>query len=302
MTASDPIPMPESEHGPADTEPGSADTDGRPDWLVGAEEGVASEHERSEREMPEVKLQRPTPLPVEGVERGGEALRPAAASTPGLPLASRSKPAAEPSGPAPPKAWTAKASSVPRLALVPAAKPTAEPEDAPAEPEREREREREIGPPARDPFGDTGLALIGAEEADTARAPVAPLDEPWWMVLVERLATDRRLLLGVVCAVAVVVAAFMLWPREGRGVSVARIEQHPEAFENQTVRVSGRVEEVFPLGQGWVYDLSQGKQTITVFTRGAMPERHAHVVVVGQVSTGYLDGKPRVAILEGAQP
>jgi hypothetical protein len=278
MSASVPAP----EHDPFDRP-----DDDRPDWLVGAEEGVASEQDRAGGPAPEVRLHRPAPAPVEGLVHGIEGTKPPA-EIPGLPLASRPRPAPEPEKP---KAWTAKGDSVPKLALVPAVRPAAA---VAAEPERD--------PDDHDLLADPAVTLIGAEEADQARAPIQPLDEPWWMVLFERLATDRRLQLVIVCALAALVAGVMLWPRQGHGVSLARIKQHPEAFENQVVRVHGRVEEVFPLGQGWVYDLRQGKETITVFTRGTMPARHAKVEVVGQVSTGYLDGKPRVAILEGEQP
>ena len=288
MSASEPIPTPENEpFTPPD--PGE-----RPDWLVGADEGVSAEHERVDRAAPEVKLHRPAPVPVEGFERAGDALRSECAA-PGLPLSTKPASMPAPDTAARPQAWTAKSSSVPRLAVVPAAAKTV----ASAAPlaELDDEPERVIGS-----IADPGEALIGAEEADEARAPIRPLDEPWWMVLLERVATDRLLQLSIVSAIAVVIAAFVFWPHEGKGVSVSRIKQHPEAFEGQTVRVHGRVEEVFPLGQGWVYDLRQGHETITVFTRGAMPQRHARVEVVGQVSTGYLDGKPRVAILEGDQP
>ncbi len=282
MSASEPTPTPERD--PIEPTDGS-----RPDWLVGAEEGAASEQDRAAIPAPEVRLHRPVPAaPVEGLTRGGEGLASAPAH-PGLPLASRATPEPEPEKP---KAWAAKGNSVPRLALVKTTRPAPAATGEPADDAIEED----------DPLGDPGVKLIGAEEADEARAPIRPLDEPWWMVAAERLATDRRLQLAIVCAIAVVVGAFMMWPREGHGVSVAHILQHPEAYENQMVRVHGRVEEVFPLGQGWVYDLSQGKETITVFTRGAMPQRHAKVEVVGQVSTGYLDGKPRVAILEGDQP
>lgn len=287
MSASEPVPSPEDDPSQP-PRPGE-----RPDWLVGAEEGAESEQTRLGRPAPEVKLHRPAPAPVEGLERGGDGLR-SEAATPGLPLSARPAPAPAPETPARPKAWAAKGSSVPKLVLVPAAKPA---------PEAGETDGRELDPDGMDgPLAERDPVPMDAGRERKMPARVVPLEEPWWMVLGERFATDRKLQLITLSAIAVIVGLVTFWPREGRGVSIARIEKHPEAYENQVVRVHGRVEEVFPLGQGWVYDLRQGKETITVFTRGAMPERHSRVEVVGQVSTGYLDGKPRVAILQGDQP
>lgn len=304
MSASEPIPpfedpAPSGPPGPDDARAGEASAppgNARPDWLVGAEEGAAAEHARPDPATP-VRLQRPELL--EGLE-GREAIRPVGAAgaglrlpaspdagAVGLPLSSRRAAPAEPAGP---QAWTAKSSSVPKLAVVSAAP---------------RLEEGHAGG-LDDDFAPTGpmggaepsLTLVGPSEAGPVRPMVRPLQEPWWMVLGERIATERKLQLLIVGAIAAIVAAFVFWPREGRGVSVRDIRKHPEVYEGQTVRVHGRVEEVFPIGNGWVYDLRQGRDTITVFTRGAMPERHQDVHVVGQVSTGYMDGAPRTAILE----
>ena len=302
MSASEPIPPFEDATPPSrpDDAPGedapAPHGNVRPDWLVGAEEGAAAERTRPDSATP-VRLQRPELMPVEGLE-GREAMRPPDAGLPlpanpdsgalaGLPLSSRRAAPAEPAGP---QAWTAKGSSVPKLAVVSAAP---------------RQEETRAGGRDDDfdlavPLGgsETGTTLIGASEAAPIRPMVRPLEEPWWMVLGERIATERPLQLMIAGAIAAIVAAFVFWPHEGRGVSVRDIRKHPEVYEGQTVRVHGRVEEVFPIGNGWVYDLRQGRDTITVFTRGAMPERHQDVHVVGQVSTGYMDGSPRTAILE----
>lgn len=305
MSASEPIPPfedvtppPRPDDAPGEDAP-APHTGARPDWLVGAEEGAAAERTRPDNATP-VRLQRPELMPVEGLE-GREAMRPTDAGAAGLklpadpdtgalaglPLSSRRVAPAEPAGP---QAWTAKGSSVPKLAVVSAA------------PRRE-----ETGPGGRDDDFDLAgpgsgpepaLTLIGASEAAPIRPMVRPLEEPWWMVLGERIATERRLQLMIAGAIAAIVLGVVFWPHEGRGVSVRDIRKHPELYEGQTVRVHGRVEEVFPIGNGWVYDLRQGRDTITVFTRGAMPERHQDVHVVGQVSTGYMDGRPRTAILE----
>jgi hypothetical protein len=348
MSASEPIPSPEDAAPPRPAAPEAprggdpvANTDERPDWLVGAEEGAAAEHQRADAVTP-VKLQRPALLPVEGLEQGREAMRPADTEGPGLtlpansapiegfergedfaspdsgasagiplpkpvagarpasadprpdsgimaglPLASRRAGGSAPAEAAKSQAWAAKGSSVPKLAVVSAA-PRA------AEPMEETDDFNVAGHAAAEP----GATLIGAAEASPMRPTLRPLEEPWWMILGERLATERRLQVLIGSLVVVIVAAFVFWPHEGRSASVRNIKKHPEVYEGQTVRVHGQVEEVFPIGNGWVYDLRQGRDTITVFTRGAMPERHQGVNVVGQVSTGYLDGRPRIAILE----
>jgi hypothetical protein len=302
MSASEPIPPPEDDTPPApgpDSSRRPPDDEERPDWLVGAEEGAAAEHARPDTPTP-VRLQRPEMTPVEGLQ-GREAVRPTDVDGPTLtrpanpdsgmlarlPLSSRRADNA-PAEPAPLQAWTAKGNSIPKLAIVSAA-----PRASEAEAE---EDDFELAGPGSGP--DPGLRLVGASDAAPPRPRVRPLEESWWIVLGERLATERPLQLVIVGAIAAIVAAFVFWPHEGRGVSVRNIKKHPEVYEGQIVRVHGQVEEVFPIGNGWVYDLRQGRDTITVFTRGAMPERHQNVNVVGQVSTGYMDGSPRTAILE----
>jgi hypothetical protein len=308
MSASEPIPSPEDDLPPASRPDPSRHEDAltpndgeRPDWLVGAEEGAAAEHARPDTKTP-VRLQRPEMTPVEGLQ-GREAMRspdgdpmlarPAKSDSgalPGLPLASRRGAESTPAGPAAPQAWTAKGSSIPKLAVVPAAHSNPETADT--------EDDFDLAGPGGGP--EPGLRLVGAsDEAMAPRRPtVRPLEEPWWMVLGERVATERPLQLVIAGGIVAIVLGLVFWPHEGRGVSVRNIKKHPEAYEGQTVRVHGQVEEVFPIGNGWVYDLRQGRDTITVFTRGAMPERHQNVNVVGQVSTGYMDGSPRTAILE----
>jgi alanine racemase len=47
-----------------------------------------------------------------------------------------------------------------------------------------------------------------------------------------------------------------------------------------------------------VYNLRQGRDTIVVYSRTRRPALHEHVKATGTVSIGYLDGVPRVALLE----
>jgi hypothetical protein len=150
---------------------------------------------------------------------------------------------------------------------------------------------------------------LPADDGPEALGPAAPaaprhkaLEEPWWLILTERFANDRRLLIGVGLALVALVTLFVVWPRAGAGVSVREIQKHPERWEGQSVRVTGRVGDVFPLGSGYIFNLLQGRDTIVVFTRTRQPESHQRVEVTGEVSAGYLDGRARIAILESAQP
>ena len=123
------------------------------------------------------------------------------------------------------------------------------------------------------------------------------------MVLGERLAGDRRILIGIGAAVLVVIAAIVFWPRENASVSLRDIRRSPDQWEGRSVKVSGRVgDDVFPLGSGYVFHLLQGRDTIVVFTRSRVPERKQRLSVVGEVSAGYLDGRARLAILETPTP
>jgi hypothetical protein len=91
------------------------------------------------------------------------------------------------------------------------------------------------------------------------------------------------------------------WPREEKTISVAHLKQHPEHYADTQVRVSGRVAEVFPVGGSWAYTLLQGRDTIVVFTRTREPRRDERLVVVGTLSTGFLDGVSRAAIFESTR-
>ena len=56
------------------------------------------------------------------------------------------------------------------------------------------------------------------------------------------------------------------------------------------------------VGQGYVFNLHQGRDTLVVFTRLRSPRSRERTTVVGSVSMGYLDGAPRVALFETAAP
>ena len=52
------------------------------------------------------------------------------------------------------------------------------------------------------------------------------------------------------------------------------------------------------MGGSWAYTLVQGRDTIVVFSRRREPKLRERVVVVGTLSSGFLDGQARAAIFE----
>lgn len=260
-----------------------ASGDDRPDWLVGAEEGAQSEIHRDDGLAPAAPASEGRVIPMP------ELRRPAPQRI-GLPLESRPAPAA----PALPKpvAWTGVGNSVPRLTQTP-----------------EGEVKTAFTPQNQDddveplPDDDSGVLAVIASGPSSPPVSRIQLEEPWWVVLGERLTADRRILYGAGAALLVAIAAFLFWPRPNASVSIHSIRKDPEQWEGRSVRVSGRVgDDVFPLGSGYVFPLLQGRDTIVVFTRTRVPERKQRVTVIGEVSAGYLDGRARLAILETPTP
>ncbi len=191
---------------------------------------------------------------------------------------------------APPGIWAPVASSVPSLRLA-----------LPAE--HEPFEDEAFAAPAAYPRG-----LPGRDEdlprVATAPPPLAPLQEPWWVIAADGLRTSRPVQIGVAVAlVALVLLACWLWPRGVGTIALSELRRYPSRFDGQTVTVRGRVgDDVFAVGAGWAFYLVQGRDTIVTFTRNQMPKPHEVITVKGQVSTGFLDGVPRQALFEdGAQ-
>lgn len=216
--------------------------------------------------------------------------QPEAAPEPGPPPAEppRAKPrkVSDPSAP-----WVPAASSVPvpKLSLVEKLEP--EPaSDAPAGPP----------PPPR--------TLPGREDdlrVPAVAAPAPPvLVEPWWMVALDNLRTNRRAQLAVAGALLAVVAlASWMWPRGVGTTPLSQIRRHPGDFDGREVVVRGRVgDDVFAVGAGYAFYLMQGRDTIVAFSLARQPEPRKVVTLKGQVSTGFLDGMPRQALFEGGSP
>jgi hypothetical protein len=276
----------------------------RADWLVGAEEGVAGELKRAGDEARPAsiapKLSRPESLP--GLER----TRPS--SVP-LPPVTTSPASSVPTLPASPPqtslpSWAPAPSSVPRV-------PTAAP-SRPAVPAPAVEGLREF--PMDDAEERARIAAQVAEEqareAEVAARPhtvvtakefeLPTVATPWWTEWLTRLRHDRRVQLAVVAVVAALIA-FVVWPREQQGVSIAAIKQHPERWADHQVSVTGRVDEVFQVGGSWAWTLVQGRDTIVVFSRVRGPRARERVTVVGTVSRGWFGGESRLALFEATR-
>src|SRR2546426_1160039 len=119
----------------------------------------------------------------------------------------------------------------------------------------------------------------------------------WRSGFLERVRSDPRLQL-IVLACLLVLALVPLLVRKSSETPVSQIRKHPQRFDGQVVTVQGRVGEVFSMGGSHVYYLHQGKDTLLVFTRTGPPLPRQRVTVKGSVSTGYLEGVPRVALFD----
>lgn len=249
----------------------------RPDWLVGAHDGIEfrGEHEaRPTTPKPILRLAGPpVPAPVPPPEP-----RPPAA-----PAESRDPADGELGLEAP--VWAPAGSSIPTLAV-------ASRGDAPV-PARGTLDDDLSTPDDLEDDEDTGFAA----RPELEPALVVP-KEPWWLIAMETLATNRLLQVGILAVVAAI-AAWTFWPRkENQSTALAAIKRHPQRYEGQSVRVRGEVGEVFDIGKGYVYQLRQQRDTVVVFSPTHRPATHDKLLVQGTVSTGYLDGLPRVALFE----
>lgn len=294
---------------PEDKIPAShAPASDRPDWLVGAEEGVEEELKRKSQTEAEAK---PAGAPVE--LRRPESIEPAAPSgggRVGLPLprmvrpdggslakAETAKAEAE-AKPQKPVAWKGASGSIPKLSIASLAPP---PSTSP-ELSQKRDDDEEGFAPAENaapvmPGGESDAAPAAPKGPSARPQAKATLDEPWWLVIGEKVATDRKIQI-LIGAVVVLIVAIMMWPKGGNTVPISSIRKHPERYEGQTVTVSGRVGEVFAVGQGHTFYLHQGRDTLVIYTRMRTPVSRQKVQIVGSVTMGFLDGAPRVAVFE----
>jgi hypothetical protein len=283
--SSEPIREPIEPPGGFEQTPLPRDPENRPEWLVGADDNT--------------DFDRPRGLPPALSRPGGnledeEAPPPPERSRPTFrlmqaPAAQEPLAAQEPEEPSSPSGWSAAASSVPRLTV-----------SSRGGRLRRDEEEDEAEGSASLPEGDRSDADAAEQGSEVAEPSVELPHEPWWLVAVETLATNRPIQIGI-AAVLVAVAAWVFWPRkENQTVAIAAIKTHPERFQEQPVRVRGVVGEVWDVGSGVVFYLHQRRDTMVVFSTTRRPSPRERLLILGTVSTGYLDGTPRVALFESA--
>jgi len=234
---------------------------------------IASAPPAAHRPLPGRAVTPPGPVPPEPV-----------------PPAPAAAPESAAGGPVP---WKAAASSVPKLRQQPAPVP----EPAAADAEFAGFTQDAI---SGADYGEGDAARSGAQAS--ARSPLSA-ELPLWEAWLERArALPRPVVIGVAAGVLVVAALFaFVIPHGPASISLARIRQHPEAYDGRIIKVEGRAGETFTVGGSYVFDLQQGRDTIVVYSRTRRPSLHERVEATGTVSIGYLDGAPRLALFEEPQ-
>ena len=293
---------------PADRSPDETPGEPRPqghapaDWLVGPDEGLAAELERAhggDESHPRPTLLRPSapasvaapepakpvasviPLPVAPAAPSARRASPGAADPDAAPMDGFERGAGT-------MTWEPSVRSVPALRNdVPAARAPKPTHDFPMDDADERARTSALSAPSFRPH-----EVVTPDAFDTTAAAL-----PWWVQAAHALRTDRRLhvLTGVVIVALAVVA---LWPRGDRPTSIATIRRLASRLDGARVVVEGKVGEVFQVGGGYAFYLQDGRDTMVVFTRNGRPVERSEVRVAGNMSTGYLDGLPTLALFE----
>lgn len=266
----------------------------RPDWLVGANEGLEAEIARSAEE--EKRAGSPVLGRPEAQPRNPGAAPPA----PRLPDMD------EAHGPIIPT--PSRPTELPGGFSVEVGGSSAAPGDLPSE--------IESGAPA--PRAAAGYEATVEREATVPPRPIHLVEphptrfsqsavEPKITIrptLSQRLAKVGNLLRPalpwVAGAMACGFAVMFLLRAIGVGTtSVRSILKNPERWDGRAVRVRGRVgDDVFPLGAGSSFYLLQGRDTLVVFSRSRVPAVHEPLEIPGIVSSGVLNGTLRPALLE----
>jgi hypothetical protein len=152
--------------------------------------------------------------------------------------------------------------------------------------------------------------MYAAPAAPAPREPEAPklrvlesnveAEEPTeWIGRLRTLANrNPRIAALVLAGVAVVTAVVFFATRQMPAMSIASLKQRAPELDGQTVTVRGRIGEVYQMGNSYAYLLHQGRDTVVVYTRTSHPIPGDKAFVSGSVSTGFLDGAPRVAIFQ----
>ena len=270
------------------------------EWVVGAEDGLQAELDRvrsREGPAPETpRLSRPEdpeagmPRPL-GLTATGQFPKPTPRAVPT-------------NAPDPMPSWDRGASSVPMMRR--GAGEAAF--QAPATPELAREfpmddaeeRARVAATVAQQQREAAAIAARPHEVVRPQEFEIPELAPPWWTRIGITLRVDRRVQIALGAALLALLV-YSVWPRSEKTISIAHLKEHAQRYADTPVRVGGRVSEVFPVGGSWAYTVVQGRDTIVVFSRTRAPKPREQVVVVGTLSTGYLDGQSRVAIFESTR-
>jgi hypothetical protein len=271
---------------PLDPREGGSDPppSSKPDWLVGSDD-VTRDPDGARRQGPPPRSDRKPylelvreddspPAPEDSDDDSAEVDAPPAAGATGK------------------GAWKAAASSVPRLRQQPAAA-------------RQPDEQESFAGFAQDAMmanapaiGSSGSAEMAGADGGKAAMPLAQAP-PFWIDWLERLGSvPRPVMIGAGVVLVLGLMVYLLYPRGTPGVSLAQIQQHPEAYTGRSVLVKGKAGESFSVGGSYVYNLYQGRDSIVVYSRTTPPRLRERVKVEGTVSIGYLDGVPRVALLE----
>jgi hypothetical protein len=116
---------------------------------------------------------------------------------------------------------------------------------------------------------------------------------------IERLTRHRPTQFVALIVVLVSIVAMTQLSANGTPLtSISKIRRSPLRFDGVEVTVRGRVGDVFPVGDGYLYNLHQGRDTIVVYSRGGVPKSHQTATVTGSISMGYLEGTPRPALFQ----
>lgn len=319
---------------PMPPKPGLGDSGPRPDWLVSAEDGLEAEagkRAKADRPRPPVlKLGAPKPaakpkpaapkpaatpqtaaspqpaapavppsqqgafkMPTAGAAKVDPGAAPAVQPTP----AGRAAPLAEPAPPSPPAPAP--------LAAAPASADPASAANAfrpaPRATDPDASAGASAGSDAHVPWVEPAKKTKPAGRKSFTYAPKEksepdPAAKPRTPFLESALA---KVLIVVVALGVLTVVGFQFIPRdEVSGTRIVEIRKAPKAFDGQVVTVTGRVGDIFQIGPSSAYYLHDGNETLLVFTRGAAPDPSKKHTVTGTVSTGYLDGKPRLSLFE----
>ena len=95
-----------------------------------------------------------------------------------------------------------------------------------------------------------------------------------------------------ILSILALLAAFVFAPA-ARAATIAELVAHPDAYDGQTVTVTGTVDIALPVGTESAYYLRDGATKITVVSRNAPPAANAALSVSGTMRVFHEgDGGP----------